>query len=591
MSTARVKIEPGALSLLLVEDSAGDALLAREMLAEAWGDGLAVTHLQRADDARRHLLEHEVGCVLLDLALPDAGGLQALDQVRSSAPGVPIVVLSALDDEELALRAVQEGAQDYLIKGRVTPEGMSRSIRYAVERTRAEATMAHRALHDPLTGLPNRLLFVDRLALALARSGRSSGSVAVLFLDLDNFKAINDSHGHEAGDQLLVHVARRVEGALRPADSVARFGGDEFMILCDAVEDERDAAVIGERVLAALERPFPLGEGEVALGGSLGLALGGQESTPEGMVRNADIAMYRAKERGGARYEIFDPAIGERVVNRLNQESELRQAIERDELRLVYQPIVAVSDGRLVGAEALVRWEHPERGLLAPAQFLPLAEETGMIVPLGRWVLQEACAQATRWQENSRLLRIAVNVSAHQLANNELGPLVIEVLARTGLDPSRLGLEITESVLLEESRISVDLLGELRALGVQVSLDDFGTGYSSLSYLRRLPLDTVKLDRAFISGLAETGVDRRIVAAVVQMARALSMTVIAEGVETAAQWACLRELGCHLAQGYYFARPMPAGQMTSLVAEASARGGLLRVPQPSAAAEKPTLIV
>ena len=494
---------------------------------------------------------------------------------------------------ELRLSRLQAGGA-YIIQTFV--RDMSESIRTESKRRRAEARIAHMALHDPLTGLPNRTLLFDRLAHALAGAKRRGANLAVLFADLDDFRLVNQSLGHQAGDDLLVELARRLGELMRRSDTMARmhedtlvrFGGDEFVIVCEDIRSERDATAIADRIAAALSDAFALAGEQIVVTASIGIALAAGDASPDAVIGEAEAAMHRAKELGRARYELFDAAIGERVSNRLHQESELRQAIEQRQLRLFYQPIVSVANGRLVGAEALVRWEHPERGLLAPAQFLSLAEETGMIIPLGRWVLQEACAQAARWQANRRcgsLLRISVNVSAHQLANNELVPLVTEVLAATKLDPSRLALEITESVLLEEGRISVDLLGELRALGVRLSLDDFGTGYSSLSYLRHLPLDAIKLDRAFISELAETAVDRHILAAIVQMARALSMTVVSEGVETAAQWACLRELGCHLAQGYYFAHPMPAAQMASLVEDASARGGLLRVAGTSAAVE------
>ncbi|MGI8593969.1 MAG: putative bifunctional diguanylate cyclase/phosphodiesterase [Solirubrobacteraceae bacterium] len=561
--SARVKTEPEALSLVLVEDSPGDAVLAREMLAETWGDGLAVIHLQRADDARRHLLEHEVGCVLLDLSLPDAGGLQALDQVRSSAPGVPIVVLSGLDDEELALRAVQEGAQDYLIKGQVTAEGMSRSIRYAVERKRAEAAMAHKALHDPLTGLANRPLFLDRLALALARSRRSSESVAVLFLDLDHFKEINDSLGHEAGDQLLVHVARRVEGALRPADSVARFGGDEFTILCDAVEDERDAAVIAERVLAALARPFPLGEEEVSLGGSLGLSLGGQGSTPEGLVRNADIAMYRAKERGGSCYEIFDELMRTRAAARLDAERALRRALERRELRLHWQPSVDLRTGAVAGLECLLRWEHPERGLLGPEEFLALAEETWEIVPIGHWVLQEACRQARRWIDlpQAPTMTVAVNLSARQLTRPELPARIVAALRASDLDHSALRLDVSEEALTADLEGGLAALEGLRRSGLRVTLDDFGTGHARLGDLKRLPVDALKLDPSYVAGLGSDAQDGAIAGAVIGLAHALGLQAMAEGVETREQLDALKALGCDLVQGYYFSRPLSASAM------------------------------
>ncbi len=533
--------------------------------------------------AERDAFEAAVKAFVAEADEPGQHHLVELDALHRDGHEVPV---------ELKLFRLRAGGT-YIIQTFV--RDMSESVRAERERREAEDRIAHMTLHDALTGLPNRALLFDRLAHALAGANRRDATVAVLFADLDNFRLVNESLGHQAGDDLLVELARRLGERIRRSDTMARvredtlvrFGGDEFVIVCEDVGSERDAAAIADRIAAALLDAFAVAGEQLVVTASIGIALAAGDASPDAVISEAEAAMHRAKERGGARYELFDPAIGDRVLDRLHQESELRQAIEHDELRLFYQPIVSVSDGSLVGAEALVRWEHPERGLLAPAQFLSLAEETGLIVPLGRWVLQEACAQATGWQANRRgglFPRIAVNVSAHQLANHELGPLVAEVLARTGLDPSRLALEITESVLLEESRISVDLLGGLRDLGVRVSLDDFGTGYSSLSYLRRLPLDAVKLDRAFISGLEETGVDRQIVAAIVQMARALSMTVIAEGVETATQWTCLRELGCHLAQGYYFARPMPAGQMTSLVQDASARGGLLRVPQTSAAA-------
>ena len=483
---------------------------------------------------------------------------------------------------ELKLSRLRAG-RTYIIQTFV--RDLSESVRAERERREAQARIAHMALHDALTGLPNRTLLFDRLAHALAGARRRATTLAVLYIDVDNFRMVNESLGHNAGDELLIEVARRLADIVRRSDTMARvredtlvrFGGDEFVLVCEDIAGERDATRIANRLTGALAGGIVVAGEQVVTSASIGIALATVDSTPDAVINEAEAAMHRAKQAGRARYEVFDPSKGPHVRNRLQEEAELRQAIEHDELRLFYQPIVSVSDGGLVGAEALVRWEHPERGLLAPGQFLPLAEETGMIVPLGRWVLREACTRAAGWQRRGLFMRIAVNVSGHQLADGELGTLVTEVLEESELDASRLVLEITESVLVQESKISVDLLRELRGLGVRVSLDDFGTGYSSLSYLRRLPLDAVKLDRAFISGLADTTVDRQIVAAIVQMARALSMTVVAEGVETAAQWDSLRELGCHLAQGYYFARPMPAAQMSSVVEDASSQGGLLPV--------------
>ena len=466
-------------------------------------------------------------------------------------------------------------------------------------RRAAEDRVAHMALHDALTGLPNRGLLFDRLVHALASARRRTTSLAVLFIDLDNFRLVNESRGHEAGDELLVEVARRLSDVIRRSDTMARmraetvvrFGGDEFVIVCEDVEDEDQARAIAERIEGTLADAFALAGEELAITASVGIAMATGSTSPDAAISQAEAAMYQAKERGRARHEVFDAAAAAQAFDRPQRESELSRAIEHDELRLFFQPIVSVADGGLVGAEALVRWEHPERGLLAPAQFLPLAEESGLIVPLGLWVLREACTQAARWQAHrpdGLALRIAVNVSAHQLAAGDLDLLVTDALTGAHLDPSRLVLEITESVFVQDSALLVQQLEALRALGVGVSLDDFGSGYSSLSYLRRLPFDTVKLDRAFISGLAEAAADRQIVAAIVQMACALAITVVAEGVETAEQWACVRELGCHLAQGYHFARPMPGAQMSALVADASARGGLLRVPPSPAAVQEPT---
>jgi diguanylate cyclase (GGDEF)-like protein/PAS domain S-box-containing protein len=444
-------------------------------------------------------------------------------------------------------------------------------------RRRAEERLAHQALHDDLTGLPNRGLLLDRLGHALQRSKRQRSRLAVLFMDLDNFKVINDSLGHHVGDELLVELAARLERAVRTSDTVgrlggetvARFGGDEFVVLCEDIASERDAIRIAERIGRELGRPVSLGGRELAVTASIGLALGtGGDASPEHLVRDADAAMYRAKEQGPGRWEMFDQAMRSRALKRLAIETELRGAIEREELRLFYQPIVAVADGEIEGVEALIRWQHPERGLLSPAEFIPIAEETSLILELGRWVLGLACRQAARWHADHGdwpPIRVSVNLSTRQLADRQLVEHVSEVLRRTGVEPACLSLEITESVLMQEVDFSVEMLHALRALGVGLHLDDFGTGYSSLSYLKRFPLDVLKLDRSFVSGL---GIDTEapiIAAAIIEMARALGLTVIAEGVETKAQLASLRSLGCHSAQGYYFARPLPADAVTAFL--------------------------
>jgi diguanylate cyclase (GGDEF)-like protein/PAS domain S-box-containing protein len=438
----------------------------------------------------------------------------------------------------------------------------------ALARQATEDEIRHRALHDSLTGLPNRILFLDRLEQALARLRRANSLAAVMFLDLDRFKRVNDSLGHHAGDEILTAVAPRLKQALRATDTVARFGGDEFGILLEDIASELAATQAAERIAAVFARPFVLGTAEHFVTASVGIALArGGERAGE-LVRDADTAMYRAKEGGRARYELFDDDLRARAVSRLRMETELRRALERRELRLEYQPVVSLRDDAVVGVEALLRWEHPERGLIAPAEFIPIAEETGLIESIGSWVLEEACRQAAGWHAampDRAPIGISVNLSAVQIANATLPDTVTMALRAADLDPSTLSLEITESVLLGETARLTETLARLRALGVRLVLDDFGTGYSSLGYLTRLPLDALKVDRAFVDGLGRGSQDKSITEAIVAMARALSLPVICEGVETEVQLAELRRMGCDQVQGFYFSRSVCAGEITSML--------------------------
>ena len=453
-------------------------------------------------------------------------------------------------------------------EGRI--EFVSSVTRDISERKAFEERLEYQATHDPLTGLPNRTLFLDRLELALARSRRSSRTVAVLFCDLDHFKVVNDSLGHSAGDRLLVALAQRLRDALRPGDTVARFGGDEFVILCDELATQQDAVYIAERIHKAVHEPLTVGSTEVFAAISIGIAFAGAETGPESMIRDADAAMYLAKERGRARYEVYDETMRATLDERLDIESALRRAVTRHELRVVYQPTVDLATGAIVGVEALLRWDHPERGLLVPADFIDVAEETGLIVPIGSWVIEQACRQAQRWQaaRPSEHLLVSVNLSGRQLDTPSLIDTVREVIERTGVDPALLGLEITESVVMRDPQASTVALQALKELGVRLAVDDFGTGYSSLAYLRRFPVDLLKVDRAFVDGLGtDSGdaEDRAIVAAVVSLAHTLGMQAIAEGVETATQLAELRDLGCDMAQGFYIAKPLAAPALDDLL--------------------------
>jgi diguanylate cyclase (GGDEF)-like protein len=557
--------------LILIEDNPGDAVLVREMLRSSWPGDFAFDHFDRISAARDDLLMSSATCILLDLSLPDAHGLEAVERVQSFAPDVPIVVLSGLDDEDLALRAVQGGAQDYLIKGRVDDQIVSRSVRYAIERKRAEVALAHQALHDALTGLPNRALFIDRLKLALARSERRSASVAVLFLDVDRFKLINDSLGHEAGDRVLVDVGSRLQEALRPGDTVARFGGDEFTALCEDVPSERAVLMIADRMAEAVGMPFALGDGgETFLTASIGIAMAegpSADGLAESLVRDADAAMYRAKERGKSRVELFDERLRERAVRRLSIESALHRALERQELVLHYQPQIDLHSGRVVSWEALVRWEHPERGLLTPGDFIAVAEETGLIVELGIWVMEEACRQAERWTSLPGAVpdpTMGVNLSGRQLSQPELLDMVARAVSGAGLAPSRLCLEVTESVVMEDAGDAAETLGALREMGVKLAIDDFGSGYSALSSLKRFSVDVLKVDRAFVAGLGRDSTDGPIMAAIIDLTHALGLRAVGEGVERADQLAVLRALGCDMGQGFYFGRPQPPEVAESL---------------------------
>jgi diguanylate cyclase (GGDEF)-like protein/PAS domain S-box-containing protein len=430
------------------------------------------------------------------------------------------------------------------------------------DRKRFETQLIEQAVVDPLTGLPNRRSFVERVAEAQAAPG--AGDLAVLFLDLDRFKVVNDSLGHEAADRLLAEVGARLRETIRPTDLVARFGGDEFVALCRSVRGEAQAVAIAERLADAVSAPFSVDGNEVYVTASTGIALADERLSPEDLLRAANTAMHRAK-RWSRPHQVFDEAMRDRSADRLSLESALHRALERDEFRLHYQPAVSLVDGGIVGVEALLRWEHPDRGLVLPAEFIPVAEESGLIVPIGRWVLEEACRQAERWRRFGRETWLSLNLSAHQLTAPGLVEEVRAALEETSADPGRLHLEITESALMEDTESVDRVVRSLKDLGVRLSIDDFGTGYSSLAHLKRLAVDTLKIDRSFVDGLGREAEDTAIVMAVLGMARSLGLSVVAEGVETEEQLEALRDLGCTLAQGFYFARPEPPESVARLL--------------------------
>jgi diguanylate cyclase (GGDEF)-like protein len=447
-----------------------------------------------------------------------------------------------------------------------TPLYMIAQTEDITEKKAVRERLAHQAVHDPLTGLPNRASFLNRLDLALDEAGRQRRRVGVLFLDLDHFKVINDSLGHEAGDQLLVTIAHRLRRILRPTDAVARFGGDEFTILCEDVADADAVMGLARRVLAEVSRPILLTEGEVFVTTSIGIALSGHDAeTPQTLVRDADTAMYRAKDAGRARADFFDERVRARTLEHLHTGNALHRALARGEFEVRYQPILDLETGRVVRFEALLRWNHPERGLLSPIEFIGLAEETGLIVPIGAWVLDTACAQAARWCEQTldgTPLGISVNLSPRQLSEPSLPGEVERTLERSGLDPDLLWLEITETALMHDTESAASALRVLRGQGIHLAVDDFGTGYSSLTHLKGFPIEALKIDQSFVKGLGRDAEDTAIVTAVVSLAHALGLGATAEGVETPEQLASLRTLGCDHAQGHLFSEPQSAADLT-----------------------------
>ncbi|TEU00418.1 MAG: EAL domain-containing protein, partial [Dehalococcoidia bacterium] len=447
------------------------------------------------------------------------------------------------------------------------------------ERRRAEETIRHLAYHDALTDLPNRALFQDRLTIALAQARRKKRMVAVLYLDLDHFKVVNDTVGHGKGDKLLQRVGERLTTLVREGDTVARVGGDEFTLLFPEVAGVEDAAEIAERVLKAFQQPWTLDGHEFHVTTSVGIAMypnDGEDA--ESLLQNADTAMYRAKEQGRNNYQLYTPAMNARIVERLALENSLRSGLERGEFVVYYQPQVNIRTGQVVGLEALLRWQHPERGLVLPAEFIPVAEETGLILPLGEWVLRTACAQNKAWQEAGLPpLRVAVNLSARQFQQRSLIDMVAQVLQETGMDPHWLALEITEGVAMQDVDFTIAMLRGLREMGIQIAIDDFGTGYSSLSYLKRFPIDAVKIDRSFVRDLTVDPNDAAIATTVITMAHNLKLSVIAEGVETEEQLAFLRRHRCDEMQGFLFSKAVPAKAIEK-IARTDRRRARARVP-------------
>jgi diguanylate cyclase len=549
---------PPTAKILLLEDDPGDALLIGRQLSN-WdgGEPCAVQVVSMVSEAIETLHDESIEVVLADLSLPDAVGLDVVRRLGTAAPATAIVVLAGTEDDDLGLRAIQLGAQDYLVKGSVDGPTLRRAVRHALERKRASQFLTNLAHRDPLTGLANRLTFRDRLAHAMAVARRTSSKVAVIYVDLDRFKPVNDTYGHETGDRLLQEVASRLQAAVRGSDTVARLGGDEFAVIVENVHDEGQLAQVLDRIRAGISRPFVIDACAIETSASLGVAtFPGAGATGDDLIRAADRAMYRAKRNGGERYEVAEPSEPDREVLRLRFHQDLHKGLANEEFVLHFQPQYDLRTGDAVGLEALLRWRRGGGELLPPADFVPALEDTGLIVEVGRWVLAAACARARQLHDSGSRIRVAVNVSPVQFAAGNLIDSVLAALSDSGLAPSFLELEMTERTMMRDTRPVNDTLAALKEAGIRLTIDDFGTGYASLGYLSRFRVDALKIDKSFIHSLA-TCPGASIADAIVDVGHRLGLEVVAEGVENDAQLALLRERGCDFAQGFLLGRPLP----------------------------------
>jgi diguanylate cyclase (GGDEF)-like protein len=552
--------EPSPIRILLVEDNPGDVRLVGEMLTASGAEQYLLNHAGTIKHALELLAQNYYDVLLLDLSLPDGHGLSNVTKIQTKAPGLPIVVLSSISDEQLALEVVKAGVQDYLVKGRGDAHLLMRAMRYAIERKHSDERLVYLAHYDHLTNLPNRVLFRDRMTRALAHAQRNTRRVALLFLDLDHFKTINDTLGHDAGDELLVSVARRLETCVRKHDTIARLGGDEFTAILENIDDADDAAAVAQKIVDTMSRSFQIEGRELFVTVSIGIALFPTCGLdPATLIKNADTALYSAKDNGRSCFKFYSSHMHNMASEHLSMVTALRHALPRGEFLLEYQPQIDPRTHHVLGVEALLRWNHPEQGLLPPTAFIPLLEDSGMIVEVGEWVLRSACLQLNAWQAAGLPpMRMCINTSARQFRPAEFIRRVATIVAETGVDPNCLQFEVTESLLIDNVASTTAKLRALRSIGIQIAIDDFGTGYCSLNYLKQFPLHVLKLDRSFIKDIESRSNDAAIVTAMIALGHSLDMEVIAEGVETEGQLMFLRGQGCDAVQGFLYSGPMAA---------------------------------
>lgn len=554
------------VNILLVEDNPADRRLVAERLNNSQKDFQLVC-AERISEALHLLTQHDISIILLDLQLPDCRDLESLTKIHAAATGIPIVVLSEIEDESLALRALQLGAQDFLVKWHTNEHLLVRAVQYALERKQVEEHLYHLAHHDTLTGLPNRKFFYDQFKKSIAMARRNNTLLAVMFMDLGGFKQVNDTLGHHCGDMLLQMVARRLAGCVRETDCLARMGGDEFIIAFNVNRPE-DAKAAANKVLEIFAEPFVADGHMLYAKASVGISI--YPSDGEGMetlIRNADMAMYRAKSESGdgSRYWFYSPEFNARTAELMQAGERLQRALANGEFAVYYQPQVDIRYGTLIGMEALLRWEHPERGLLMPSQFMQELDETGFMVTAGEWVLREACRQNKAWQDAGHPpMAVAVNISSQELRHKDFVQTVRRALAGAGLAPQWLELEIREQTIEEDESLALSRLTELNALGVRIALDNLGHSHIPLSFLTRFPIHSIKIDRSIVSDVATDANHAAVAKAVIAVARVLNIKGLAEGVETQEQLNFFRTEHCDDAQGYMFGRPLPPVACTEL---------------------------
>ena len=553
-----------AKTLLLIEDNPGDVALISELLLSVRPNEYRIESAMTLAEGLNQLKNNYYDVVISDLSLPDSDGLQIIGRLQDVEDRAPIIVMTGNDNQQVAVQAVQQGAQDYLVKGQGDGHLIGRAIDYSIERKKVEKGLSYLAQYDALTGLANRVLFKERLARSLIRADRNNTYVALMFIDLDRFKNVNDTLGHDAGDRLLIEVSKRLSGVVREGDTIARLGGDEFTIILEEIKREEVVSQIATKLLSQMTDPFEIDGMEIFVTPSIGITMYPQDSTDAGsLLKNADTAMYRAKDTGRNGFQFYTADMNTRSIARLDLESKLRRSLEHDEFVLYYQPKIDLASQRMIGTEALIRWRHPELGILPPGEFIPLAEEIGMIESIGNWVIKTACKQIAEWQEQYNVtLPVAVNISARQFRNPGFVPYIDTVLQEFQLEPSCLEIEITESAIMEQTRQTSLAMKQLKERNIRVSIDDFGTGYSSLNYLRRFMIDTLKIDRSFVQEITEGTDEAAITCAIIALGKSLNMNVVAEGVETGEQAKFLFKNGCNEAQGYHFSKPIPAEEIT-----------------------------